>query len=653
MCIFKLNPLGNLIGQFCFGDSGGNSGSVAIGPDGNPVLVGITYSSASLQLISPLIPKASSEAGYVIKFKSDLTGIIFSTLVGGTMPGSIGSGTTISALTIDQTGKIYVAGWTLDSDFPITAGAYETSPPTGAIPSFITAISSAGDQILWSTLLGGPKSPCTKCNPGSINVSGLTVDTTGAVVIAGSATGEQIPVTPGVVGPTCLCATNSNSPVAYTPAAFVAKLSSGGSQLTWATYVNYVSVAALALDANDNVIIGGQAYSGFTTTSGALQTAYPGGPQIQHPSYNTAAGFLVKIDSSATRYLFATYLGGNNYDNGLNGVTAVALDAQGIVWVTGGSLPSELPVPGSVPMLGTNYIVGMKSDGSGVTVALTAPEGGAGAGIGISPQGPVGVGNSGSTLIPAPALPAFVGIANAAGLTANGSVAPNELISLYGQGLGPSTAASGAVVNGILTTSLGGVQVQFDGVSAPMTYAGPNQINAIVPSRVSGQSSTTMNIVTPAGQISGIVLRVTPSTPEVFTYQPGNIAYCVNQDGTLNSRTNPAPPGAIISVWASGGGLSGNPEADGAITGDSVFPLQLAVLVGNGTPGVISIAPVIPPIPLPLVLYSGDAPDLVKGAIQVNFQIPLQAGSAASVDAVDFYLQIGSAHSDPFAVYVQ
>ena len=654
-CVFKLDPQGDLRGQVCFANGG--SATVAVDPEGNPVIAGTTNSPGSLELVSPLISQTGPEAGYVIKFNSELTGIIFSTLVGGTIAGSIGAGTTVSALAIDQAGNIYIAGWTADGNFPLTAGAFQTVPPVGAIPAFITAISSAGDRILWSTLLGGPKSPCTNCNPGSVAVSGLVVDPAGAVVIAGSATAEQMPVTAGVIGATCLC-------IANTPAAFLAKLTSGGSHLAWATYVNYASVAALALDASDDVIIGGQAYTGFTTTSGALQTAYPGGVQTQsgNTAYDSAAGFVAKIDPAGAQYLFATWLGGNNYQRGIssyeilsgtNGVTGAALDAEGTIWVTGGSLPSELPLPSSTPILGSNYVIGLSPDGSTVTAAMTVPEGGAGLGIAISPQGPVALGKSGSTLMPAPAMPALAGIANSAGLTASGSVSPNELISLYGEGLGPSPGVSGEVVNGVLTTLPGGVQVEFDGVAAPLLYAGPNQINAVVPSGVAGQSSTTVSVVTPTGQITGIVLTVIPSNPEVFAYPPpGNAAVALNQDGTLNSITNPAAPGSIVSVWATGGGLSGNPEPDGTITGTTVYPLQLPLSVGTGFPGAVPVGPGPTPVPPPQVQYSGDAPDLVKGAIQVNFQIPQQTGPT-SAGAAEFYLQVGSSLSDPFTVYVQ
>lgn len=167
------------------------------------------------------------------------------------------------------------------------------------------------------------------------------------------------------------------------------------------------------------------------------------------------------------------------------------------------------------------------------------------------------------------------------------------------------------------------VQVHFDGVAAPLLYAGPNQINAVVPSELAGHTSTTVNIVTPTGQIAGIVLSVTPSIPEVVTCPPpGNAALALNEDGTPNSATNPAAQGSVVSVWATGGGATGNPEADGAITGSTVYPLQLPLSVGTGFPDLGPIAPVLNPIPTPQVQYSGDAPDMVKGVIQVNFQIP-------------------------------
>jgi len=56
-------------------------------------------------------------------------------------------------------------------------------------------------------------------------------------------------------------------------------------------------------------------------------------------------------------------------------------------------------------------------------------------------------------------------------------------------------------VNGSLTNSLGGVQVLFNNLAAPLLYAGPNQINAIVPSGVTGGTTTTVQVGTPDGRL--------------------------------------------------------------------------------------------------------------------------------------------------------
>ena len=55
------------------------------------------------------------------------------------------------------------------------------------------------------------------------------------------------------------------------------------------------------------------------------------------------------------------------------------------------------------------------------------------------------------------------GIASAASFT-NGSIAPGELISIFGTNIGPATPQTLQVANGNVTTSLGGVRVLFNGV---------------------------------------------------------------------------------------------------------------------------------------------------------------------------------------------
>jgi uncharacterized protein (TIGR03437 family) len=212
-------------------------------------------------------------------------------------------------------------------------------------------------------------------------------------------------------------------------------------------------------------------------------------------------------------------------------------------------------------------------------------------------------------------------------------VCGRELISFYGVAIGPARAMSAQITSGVIGTSLGGVQVLFNGVPAALLYAGPTQINAIVPSDVLGQTTTKVQIVTPAGTIDGPALGVQATMPQVFTNSTG-AAEATNQDGSVNTSANPAQPGSIVTIWMTGGGAAPassdntiNPKADSN-------PYPVSVLAANANQGASSLN----------VSYAGDAPGLASGVIQVNFQLPegllgpyyeVQAGPAIAVFAIN------------------
>ena len=238
----------------------------------------------------------------------------------------------------------------------------------------------------------------------------------------------------------------------------------------------------------------------------------------------------------------------------------------------------------------------------------------------------------------------MVGVASSAGFQVSGQVAPYELISLYGDGIGPSTPVNGQVTNGVLGNSLNGLQVLFDGTPAPLLYAGPNQINLIVPSAVAGRSTTSFQIIGPIPAvpvIQGPELFVVASQPQVFA-GPGleaNAAIALNQDGTVNSAANPAVLGSIVTVWATGAGMPRILEADGGIastTSPQPSALPISVLFANDSLE---------------VLYAGDAPGLAVGVTQVNFRLPAPPQNGGS--QLGFQLQVGGAESAGFGIYVR
>jgi uncharacterized protein (TIGR03437 family) len=608
----------------------------------------------------------SAQAGFVVKLDSQLTKILFLTRLGGSPDGNPNDGSTsANAVALDTAGNIYVAGGTAADNYPTTPGAFQTTgptPPTGfgaPVFAFVTELSPNGNSLVYSTFFGADDTVCyggSTCVGvfGTTSANAIAVDSAGALVIGGNTTANQLPVTTGTLGQQCDCMVSTTG--TYDQSRFLAKFAAGGQQLIWATYIplaqtanpgveNVLSITGVAVDADGDVIFSGSAPIGLVVTKGALQGLYPGKSSGQ---YNAA--FVAKVNQSASSYLFSTYFGDGIYEPPRG---ALALDSQGDIWLTGGSDPKALPFPSSIPLLGDSYVAEISANGSAVISGFTAPAGAAGQDIVLTQNGsgsPVVLGTAGSLLLELPGQPAsLVGVANSAGVQVSSYIAPYELVSFYGIGLGPAQSIGGQVVNGAFTNSLGGVQVLFNGVAAPLLYVGPNQINAIVPSSVVEADMATLQIVTPSGTLTGPLFSVVPSNPEVFQDGPpmpaGGAAIALNQDGTLNSATNPAAGGSIVTIWATGAGLNDAPgDQDGIIATDLYTPL-LPVSVLNASysnvSGLYSLD----------VLYAGSAPGMVTGTLQVNFRLPSQ-DLLFGVNQLACQMQIGGAVSSRFSIFV-
>jgi uncharacterized protein (TIGR03437 family) len=231
-------------------------------------------------------------------------------------------------------------------------------------------------------------------------------------------------------------------------------------------------------------------------------------------------------------------------------------------------------------------------------------------------------------------------VENAAGSAASGVIAPAEIVVLYGDNLGPATPLGGQIVNNVVTSTLGAYQLLFNGVPAPLLYAGANQINAIVPREVDGHDTAALQLVTPQGTATLTTLFVAPAQPAIFHDANTGYASALNQDGTINSRANPAYPGSIVVVWATGTGVGPiAPEpTDGAILQTCVsclFPETPAIIafgtfVGYGAAETI---------------YAGIAPGEVFGAAQINFLVP-------DTGVVGIQLAVGSSVSPTVQIYI-
>ena len=235
-----------------------------------------------------------------------------------------------------------------------------------------------------------------------------------------------------------------------------------------------------------------------------------------------------------------------------------------------------------------------------------------------------------------PPGPVFIspdGVTNAASFLAGGMVSPGEIVTFFGQGIGPPTLVGLEVIDGFITTELAGARVLFDGIPAPLVHTLESQVTAVVPYFVAGRPNTKAQIEF-QGQLSNTVtLDVADAWPGIFTLNasgmgPGAI---INQDGTLNSPANPAATGWVISVFATGEGQTAPPGVDGKL---AEVPPPTPLLEVLATIGGVDAA----------VHFAGGAPGLIAGVLQVNLWVP---EGIVPGDNVPIVLIIGDATSQP------
>jgi uncharacterized protein (TIGR03437 family) len=230
-----------------------------------------------------------------------------------------------------------------------------------------------------------------------------------------------------------------------------------------------------------------------------------------------------------------------------------------------------------------------------------------------------------------PDVPGIASVVDSASY-AGGVVAPGELVTVFGNGIGPTAPASASVVGGKLPFTLGGVQVTFNGQPAPLLYGSAGQINAVAPFELAGQSTVQMAVTQANGQSLTTTVPVAATNPSIFAANGTGTGQgaILNADMSRNSVSNPAPLGSVISIFATGLGVTSPASVDGVPTAAVNPPLVAQpVTVSIGEQNAV-------------VSYQGAAPGLVAGVSQINVQIP---SSVTPGPAVPVTIAVGGTQS--------
>ena len=213
---------------------------------------------------------------------------------------------------------------------------------------------------------------------------------------------------------------------------------------------------------------------------------------------------------------------------------------------------------------------------------------------------------------------------------AAGSIAPGELVALFGSNMGPTLGAGLQLSSDqqSITNALSGVQVLFDGNPAPLTYVSAGQINAIAPVAIAGKTSTQVQVSYQGALSNSMTIPVAAAAPGIFAFDSSGAGggAILNQDNSVNARLNPAARGSVVAIYLTGTGATTPASVDGAITSKTA-PFPSVVQPVTVTIGGVAVPP-------SQVVYSGSAPGSVEGLTQINAYIPQTVTPGTAVPVV-------------------
>ena len=217
-------------------------------------------------------------------------------------------------------------------------------------------------------------------------------------------------------------------------------------------------------------------------------------------------------------------------------------------------------------------------------------------------------------VVPGQSMGVYTGcVVDAAAFVNADRLSPGAIVTIFGSGLGPRQGVGFDLVNGRVPLSLGGTQVLVNGEPAPILFSSYWQVNVILPYSLTIHTKPIIQVVSSAGAGNEMTTSfVEQAGVSIFRTDasPNRPAAALNQDGSVNSPTNPAKRGSRVVLFGTGGGPTIPPSVVGEITplAQRPFASGVQVQVANG--------------PFATVEYAGAAPGLVSGVAQINIKLP-------------------------------
>jgi uncharacterized protein (TIGR03437 family) len=320
----------------------------------------------------------AGNAGYdafVSKISADGSTVLYSTYLGGNGD-DMGQG-----IAVDSAGDAFITGWTKSTDFPIFKPyQIKYSSLTRANNVFVTKLNPAGNQLLFSTYLGGDQDD---------RVYAIALDSAGNPYITGMTHSSNFPLLKPIAGganPTAL---------GYS---FVTKMSADGSSLQYSTFLNKGDANGLPYYA-DSIAVDSSGNACITGLTKTLVTVNA----LQPTSTGSQGVFVTKINAAGSAFVYSTYLDGS----GLDQTYAIATDSSGNAYITGSTTSADFPIRNAFQskLAGSTDVFLTKISPDGAAIVYSTYLGGTqddlGFGLAVSASGEATVaGSTGSTNFP-------------------------------------------------------------------------------------------------------------------------------------------------------------------------------------------------------------------------------------------------------------
>lgn len=303
----------SLIYSTFLGGPGGRALGIAVDTQGCAFVTGqsgtVPTTSGAFQTI---LPSEAGIIGFVTKFSVDGSSLIYSTYLGGN-----GNGYFID-IALDAYNYAYVTGITNAADFPVTSGAFQTTPISLASTPSVTVskLNIDGSALVYSTYLSGSGNDLPRA---------IAVDNTGCAYVTGRTASADFPVTPDAFQ-TAYGGGNDD--------VFLTKLSPGGNSLIGSTFLGgdlHDDGTGVTTDEQGHAYVTGHTLSSnFPTTPNVISSALEG----------TSDAFISVFSSDLKHLLISYYLGGIGGDSGWG----IALGPKGAVYTAGATSSADFPV---------------------------------------------------------------------------------------------------------------------------------------------------------------------------------------------------------------------------------------------------------------------------------------------------------------------